>query len=420
MSRTHETIAIGCALLLRATTSLAGVSGVVCEDAQPFATAAVNVVVLPPLRADSAMGAELSETARRVSYLVYLNTLGSIAKYGSIGVILLVPGSSENACTMARVKSTLAHSGKRRGGVILLSSHLYQDGANIYLRHDLELLEPVRPILRAGATPLDATIGAGNVMFSPRLMTSEFLGQVEREYRQSLVLRREPRVDAPGRPFPVGDPRAFRVSVAETRGEWMRLESLENDASGWVHLGTLSAGARVKSILPEIGFIDALAGFFRFRSLPAQGAERMSYLRASEAALSDFEERGAELDLGAPVSLGLQLLGVMELESGDLRGAQHAFDRAASAFPDSASAANLKQVSLLVADSSLLARQKRTVLAGFVNALVLEPSNRDVQQNLQRLYDAASREPDTGAVGERVSREELRSQQRSLAAIQAR
>jgi hypothetical protein len=119
-----------------------------CARPSVFSGAAVNVVVLPysvppSVRSSSAVGEQLGA-------LVQLETVLSIAKYGSIGVTQLV-GDAQDECTPEIVLDKLlgrqggARETMRPGsGLILIWGRIFESGADLYLQSFVQFLRQAR------------------------------------------------------------------------------------------------------------------------------------------------------------------------------------------------------------------------------------------------------------------------------------
>lgn len=375
----------------------AGMVNVRCEEPFVFRDAAVNVVVMPyndptePRRPLSAAGA-------RLSYLVQVDTLFSIVKFGSVGAVQMAPGPE---CKPPEVWAKLL--GEKPGaqttvqpghGLVLLWGRLYEEGDSVYVQSYARFTRQGQPetvAVRLGDQDFTGRLTTQAIAFPPAKLTIEDLGRLEEEFSRAAIVRPSPGA-GPGQRFPVGDRDMLGYWVTRTQGDWMRIEAMGPGPSGWVparmHLGQ----ATLRSRLPELAFVEGLVGFLRLRQPAALGPLPPDTADLVEAALRGFEQGSAGDRANVAKGSDRELWGIVKLQGPkdkvDLRAAHRQFAEAARLLPQSAAARNLEIISrvaaaLQAAEPGFSARAAADELT---LALSLDPGNDSILRNLQSLY----------------------------------
>lgn len=373
----------------------AGMVNVRCEEPFVFRDAAVNVVVMPyndptePERPLSAAGA-------RLSYLVQVDTLFSIVKFGSVGAVQMAPGP---ACKPAEVWAKLL--GEKPGaqatvkpghGLVLVWGRLYEEGESIYVQSYARFVRQGQPetvTMRLGDKDFTGRMTTQAIAFPPSKLTLEDLGRLENEFSRAAIVRPSPR-EGPGQRFPVGDRDMIGYWVTRTQGEWMRIEAMGPGPSGWVparmHLGQ----STLRDRLPELAFVEGLVGFLRLRQPASFGPLPSDSAELVETALRRFEGAGGRPDVAK--GSGRELWGIVRLtgprDQVDLQAAHRHFAEAARLLPQSAAARNLEIVSRVAAavKGSGPRFSARGAADELTLALSLDPANASILQNLASLY----------------------------------
>ena len=377
----------------------AGMVNVRCEAPFVFRDAAVNVVVMPyndptePERPLSAAGA-------RLSYLLQVDTLFSIVKFGSVGAVQMAPGP---ACKPSEVWAKLlgekpgAQATVRPGhGLVLVWGRLYEEGESIYVQSYARFVRQGQPetvTVRVGDKDFTGGITTQAVAFPPAKLTLEDLGRLENEFARAAIVRPSPG-EGPGIRFPVGDRDMLGYWVTRTQGEWMRIEAMGPGPSGWVPARMRLGEATLRDRLPELAFVEGLVGFLRLRQPAALGPLPSDAAPLVEAALRRFEERttGGRADVAK--GSDRELWGIVRLEGPrdqvDLHAAHRHFAEAARLLPQSAAARNLEIISRVAAarggDGSATGFSARAAADELTLALSLDPGNVSILRNLASLY----------------------------------
>ncbi len=386
-----------------------------CARPSVFSGAAVNVVVLPysvppTLRSSSAVGEQLGA-------LVQLETVLSIAKYGSIGVTQLV-GNAQDECTPEIVLDKLL--GKQGGaretmrpgsGLILIWGRIFESGADLYLQSFVQFLRPgttetvevtVRDRTLKGALSTQAFACA------PRKIAIKDLEDIQRQFRSARLLHTQPNsssraVEIPDR----GESLAFWVT--DLRGDWVQLEPMDRGSNrkferGWLQVRPTDAQWSLRAKMPELYFVEGIAGCLMARVRANSPTIVDAALQGAESAITRYIEAwGANAVLGTDattngtplaVAVPRQLRGFVALlrgrgADGGLADARTHFERAAALASHSSDARNLvaiTQVAQTFRQPANAPSPRRFV--DEVRALLgSDPSNATVLTNLGVIYD---------------------------------
>lgn len=413
--RLRQRWAIGLVLIVAtARGAHAGAPMVGCDRPFVFSGAKVNVVVLPYTYSGQSEK-PLSAAAHKLSGLIYLNTLFSILKLQSIGVVQLTASDpwERTQCTDEIVVAKLL--GAKPGGqaqvsaghgLIVMWGRLYEEGNDIYVQTYVRFfrrgtVESVN--FKAGEQVFTANLSSQAIAFPPRKLNIADLNRIQEEFNLSSGIRDVPNLSAPSHPLPIDtSPYAqpFGYSIAEVKGDWMNVIPFGHAAApGWV-LGRFenqewSLGHKV----PEISFVEALAAYLIYRSTPG----------ASKSAVSDafakYDRASQGQDGGIATAVEDQILGIVNvLNAGEgsrvALGSDHAgkgveetaaqFGTASGLIPENAEARNMDACGNLWV---MWSKKDRTTSSywkatqDLIGALALDPENDRVLGNLQSVYE---------------------------------
>lgn len=380
-----------------------------CAHPSVFPQAAINFVVLP--YTDSVSREKpLSRTASDLTLMVQTNTIFSILKYGSVGSIRLVVRPGQQAeCQPAIVAAKLlgetpgARETIRPGhGLILLWGRLYEENNEIYLQSFTRFLRKgitENLSLSLWDTHYEARLLDEAVAFAPQRLTPSDRSDIEREFQQFAVVHQAPQDNSPGAHMPV-DLSSFQNSnfvytVEEVRNDWMRIQAYGPGPSGWIHAGA-DAGPLRAEHMPELNFVDGVAGYLRFRGAvegdtPDTSLQTVSW---AEDALRKYEEAGdpkrAPLALAVAKTVHglLETLGPVEAQS-KTKTALKLFQDASDLVPYSGETRNLELTTrwYLAYHVGWPGLKPGVVADGFLQAAVLAPDNPTILKNLENCYE---------------------------------
>lgn len=386
----------------------AGVQGVPCRQPFIFKDAAVNVVVLPY---ESVPGLPSSgDLGTKLSALIQMETLRSIARFGSVGAVQMIGTPDECnpdlvvARLLGRTPGATAALQKGRGLIVVWGRFFSRDGT--------VFVQTFCRLLRGGSDEtLDVTvkehrfsaqISAQAFACPPRKVTMADLQNFEESFHQAMVLHDRPDLTSSGGSLPR---ESMPYWITATQGDWMQIKAREG-LEGWVRLGGAADAWSLVRWLPELKFVEGMAGYLRTRvEVPQAPAVRPEWSDSATRALREYEAASGRQPAVAadaeystlPNALAnavqLQLRGIMmaskpNAESADSAAALSLFERAETLLPHDGHARNLAAIMRLAVGgetpSSDLVKQ---TAADLLQALSAEPGNTRLLANLQSAYE---------------------------------
>jgi len=383
-----------------------------CQEARVFGEAAVNAFVLPyrDARSDTQPHGSASW---RLPALIQQEVLMSLLKYGSVGVVEV----TQNGTAVCDVREVIARATQGTGsgrlkpghGLVLIWGRIYEDGPQLYVQSYLRFLrrdeaDAITVALPARTGPpllLDATLPAQAVAMPPRRITQKDIQAVEARARTALVLHDEPDARARSQPFVTDPDTPFSYGVSKTRGDWMYITTLGR--GGWVRVRNEASGWSLRRFLPELAYLDAVAGYLRLRTAPVvpltvNPVRLMGHVDAGFAAFDQAVGADAAPDARA---LARAMRGLLQWQADAIqptdesrRSAALAFAEAASLTPESPMLRNLAAVSApyRTLPVKMGAEALAEIDAGLLGALALDGGNPLVLRNLERVYDRLAAE----------------------------
>jgi hypothetical protein len=270
------------------------------------------------------------------------------------------------------------------------------------------------------------------VAFAPQRLTPNDLTDIEREFQQFAIVHQAPQEDSPGTHMivdlsPFENPN-FVYTVAEVRNDWMRIQAYGLGPSGWIHAGA-DAGPLRAEHMPELNFVDGIAGYLRFRGAiegdaPDANLQTVSW---AESALRKYE--GAGDPKRAPLALAvaktvhglLETLGPLEAQS-KTKTALQLFQAASDLVPYSGEARNLELTTrwYLAYHDGWPGLRTAVVADGFLQAAVLSPDNPTILKNLENCYELLLEKgpPPSASASDALDNAELQKRLTSLRLVQ--
>jgi len=421
-----------CALL--STTALAG-GRLPCPEARVFEGAAVSLLVLP-YRYTGGRFEEEAAAGSRLAALIQQESLFAMLKYGSVGATELVWKAGFDCTPPAVMNRVLGSSGpgKVRPGhaLIVVWGRIYEEGDELYVQTYLRFLRRDRSesidvtVPGTGVQPLVLTAGlpAQAVAFVPRRLTRKDLAEIEIRAREALVLREAPSFTSksmgPLAPSPM-EPLAY--GVIDARDGWMLVRSFITGTQGWVPARWESPAWSLRRFMPELAYLDAVAGYLRLRAqdvAPPTSNPQAQFdavrggLAAYERAIgNDVAPEAAGLARAMTATLlwtvpGLQLRDVSEEKQPQVaqrpprRAAAQLFEDARKVLPESPGTRVLAAVTspYLTAEPLAGAPAFAKINEGLVDALAVGATFSAALNNLERLYTHLARVPGASPYGQ--------------------
>jgi hypothetical protein len=396
----------------------AGVQNVPCRRPFIFPDAAVNVVVLPY---ESAPGlSTVGGMGVRLSGLLQLEVLRSIAKFGSVGAVQMVgtPAECDPEVVAAKLlgQAPGAATTLRKGhGLVVVWGRFYLEGGDVFVQTFCRLLRSGIDEtfdLVAGGQPFSGQLSSQAFACAPRKVTVEDIRNFEQQFARSTIVRSAPEDGASGVPM-VPEPLPYWIS--DTRGDWMKIDS-QGGVRGWIRLSGARDAWSLARWLPELAYVEGMVGYLRCRIAAQQASSaRAAWVDAATGALSEYE-RGSQSQPSSPGgavpplpwrtalagAVQMQLRGVLsamkpDATTDDRVNAMTLFERAAAMLPHDANARNLvamMQLSLTLG-SGYPGLSPKQAAADLLQALGADPGNPRLLANLQSAYQALLSQPVT-------------------------
>jgi hypothetical protein len=402
-------------LLLTSLTSLcyAGASHVDCLNPIAYPDAAINVVFLPFDLASDAAGKKTGYFAE-LPLLMQLDTLLHLLPYGSVGTVQLDPPMSpSNECNVQQVTRRLFERDqiKANRGLIVVSGLLYQEGNDYYVKTFATFQR--RDASEQINFPMEGLVLFANpstqiVSFQPRHLTHEQLQQLEDAYQKANVVRPEPSLDSPGSTLPspfANCPNGKcasanpRYSVTEQRGDWFRIQwfapeySGRQQADGWILAGADLGSEHLENFMPELYFIQGLAGYVVSRLQAQNTSNSHQTLKTLSEQFASYIDHEKEDDETEALAYELRGISTAALQQGDSGAAD--FNKAVQLDPSSADLRNLQACAEIwnawQKKSPGSAVDGKEVIKSFRSAVALSGENHPAATNLSAFYQAAQK-----------------------------
>ena len=393
----------------------AGVQNIPCKSPFVFTTAAVNVVVLPYEAAQALPAAGLGD---KLSALLQMEVLRSIAKFGSVGAVQMVGTTADCnpdlviAKLVGRTPGAKATVGKGQG-LIVVWGRFYRQGDDVFVQTFCRFfragLEETFDV-SVGARRFSAPISSPAFACASWKVTVENLQNFEQQFRKSTILYPAPQESSSGSQLP-SEPMPYWIS--DTQGDWMKI-TLQNGPTGWIRLSSTRDTWSIARWLPELKYIEGIAGYLRSRVAAQQSAAiRPEWIANANRAFAEYETSADELSkAGRGSSQRTALAGAVQTQLrgilaalrpnatvDDRAAALRLFERAEAMLPGDGNARNLRAVAQLslvgAANSSVSLKQ---IANDLLQALGADPGNSGLLVSLEGAYELLLEAPKTGAV----------------------
>jgi hypothetical protein len=407
---TRHACAAVIAMLTVCTASVAeaGVQNIPCRNPFVFKNAAVNVVVLPYDSAEALPDA--TGLGKRLSVLLQMEVLRSIAKFGSVGAVQMegTPADCNPDLVIAKLlgRTPGAAATVAKGqGLIVVWGRFYSQGGDVfvqtYCRFMRSGIEETFDVSMGGHR-FSAAISAPVFACASWKVTKADLDNFESQFRKSTILRVKPEEAASGSPLPT---QPLPYWITDTQGDWMKI-SIQNGPQGWIQLSGARDTWSLARWLPELRYVEGIAGYLRFRIAAQQSAPvRPEWIAGAMQAFLDYEASvaafGKDGTAGPAAALRNALAGAVQLQlrgilsaakpgatSDDRANALKFFERAEAMLPTDGNARNLKAVAqVLLIGSGSPGVPLRQTAEDLLRAVSADPGNVRLLANLQSAYE---------------------------------
>jgi hypothetical protein len=382
-----------------------------CKEPLVFGGANVNIMVLPYTYVGQDL-VPLSRTGEKLALLIQLDSLFTMLKYHSIGVVslMMVPGEDPKECESKVVLNKIM--GKMPGAVdriqpkkavALLWGRIYEEGKDVYVQSFLrflrrDIVEGIKFDLRSrDGTPLELVgrLPSQAFAFAPRRLTTDDLGEIEKEFERSAIVRPRPEESAPGYQMELDSLRPFTYYVTDARKDWMKIDSFSGGRSGWIRAQVDSTWPLRKK-LPELDFLDAVVGYLQYRIGNDSGLiSQPSLINWVDRGLTRYEGNSGPERASLSTAVGKILRGfLMVLEEGS-RPKLAAIDRfqklsaeAVALIPFNADARNLEIMARIyrLNEGGIQRTDISTLAEELQSAIIVNPKNSRVLANFENFY----------------------------------
>jgi hypothetical protein len=297
--------------------------------------------------------------------------------------------------------------------LIVVWGRIDQEGSDVSLQTHLRFLRRGKVdgierwlASRLGGGVFRARTPVESIDFPPRRLTGTDLLQIESELQKAARVYARPSEGAPSEPLPVTGREPVAFGVDRVEGDWLQVSGASIGSGKWLKARVDPRGWPLRRRMPELDFLDAVAGYLQYRVAAEGPGPRMEAIpRWVEESLTRYREgEGGRRAAPVPEALGKILLGNLQMLAGHPEAAEPLYRQAAVLLPSSADAPSLGALARLaqIPDANL-ARDAGSLEGDWLAALALEPANLDVLGDLATLYGLQLRKG--GAAGD--SREDL-------------
>jgi len=382
----------------------AGVQGIPCKSPFVFKAAAVNVVVLPYEAAQTAT--TVGGLGEKLSQLLQMEVLRSIAKFGSVGAVQMTGPSADCnpdlvvAKLLGRTPGAKETLGKGQG-LVVVWGRFYNQAGDVFVqtfcrffRNGVEETFDVSVNGRRFSAPISAPAFA----CASWKVTVADLENFEAQFRRSTLLYSTPKDGSSGSQMPQQAP----YWISDTQGDWMKV-TIQNGPSGWIRLSGARDTWSLTRWLPELKYIEGLAGYLRARVSAAQSAPvRVEWIGSANQALMEYEASADTLSkagrsnsqrtaLAGAVQTQLRgILGTLrpDATADDRATALRLFERAEAMLPSDGNARNLRAVAQLsLVSTGYPGISLKQTAQDLLQALGADPGNSGLLASLEGAYE---------------------------------
>jgi hypothetical protein len=372
-----------------------------CSAASMFPESDVTVFVLPYVDFTTPEASNVeSPVGTDLAGLMQADTLLAIGRFGHVAAIRLMgrPADCQPDLVLKRLLSEFGGS-KRKAGIIFLSGRIFRANDEIYVQSYASFSRFARNdpgevvSLPFGDKFLTAQPAAQSFAFTPRRVTQDDLAKIRDRFARQSIVHESANEASPGKPLLVLFPNNLRPAyyMTDTQGEWIHIHT-QTGQDGWIlaraMLGTESLSAR----LPEMKFVEGLAGYFGFRAQPS-----LAKAELAQAAFVAFEQSALSFAAPVPLAVSKQMRGMLQLLAANQSLA--AYSQTASLFAEGSDVApSNSPASNFATVVGLYSRWRQPdvripfqeTVDKFWMSISADPNNQTAIQNCWTMYTVAS------------------------------
>jgi hypothetical protein len=303
-----------------------------CTAPGMFPESHVTVFVFPFVDYTTPESSQVeSPVGTELAGLIQADTLLAISRFGRVAAVRMLGRPLE--CRPELVLEDLMRefgSGRPDRAVVMVWGRIFRADNEIYVQSYASFRrfvekDPGEMIqFPLGQRGLAAQLATQTLTFSPRHVSEEDLKQIRDQFAKENIVHERPDEQSPGKPLLLLFPQERRPAyyMSAEQGNWIRIHT-QTGQQGWI-LARAMLGQKSLSVrLPEMRFVEGIAGYFGFRAGPTPAKAEMA-----DAAFRAFEDSPLSATAPAAVAVSKQLRGMLVLLVQNQSDA--AFDRAAS------------------------------------------------------------------------------------------
>ena len=402
-----------------------------CSAASMFPDSDVTVFVLPYIdfttpdtsNVESPVGTDLAG-------LIQADTLLAISRFGHVAAIRLIgkPADCQPELVFKHLLDEFGGS-KPQGGIVFLSGRIFRVNDEIYVQSYASFSRFVRndpgEIVRLpfGDKFLAAQPPSQSFAFTPSRVTQDDLAKIRDRFARQSIVHESASESSPGKPFMVLFPNERRPAyyMTDTQGEWIHIHT-QTGQDGWILARAMLGTESLSSRLPEMKFVEGLAGYFGFRAQPSPAKAELA-----QAAFLAFEQSALSFAAPVPLAASKQLRGMLQLLASNQTPASFSqtaslFAQGAGAAPSNSPASNFATVVALYA----LWRQPQAKIPfqdtvnQFWMSISADPNYQTAIQNCWTMYTIAASPAfrDRFVFSPPLTPDQLRERARNLESVQ--
>ena len=375
-----------------------------CTTPGMFPDSDVTVFVFPYVDYTTPQSSNIeSPVGTELAGLIQADTLLAISRFGHVAAIRMLGRPSE--CQPALVLKDLLDqfgTGRPQRAIVMVWGRIFTVAGEIYIQSyaSFRRFVPEDPgemiQLPVGNGLLAAQLATQTLSFAPAHVSENDLQQIRERFARENIVHETPDEQSPGKPLLLLFPNVQRPAyyMTDTQGDWIRIHT-QTGQDGWILARAMLGQQTLSERLPEMRFVEGVAGYFGFRAQPATSKAELA-----DKALRTFEEAPLSSTVPTAMAVSKQLRGMLQLLAQNQSRA--AFDTATPLFVEAAKLVPASSASSNLASVAWVYRQWKEpgrklnfqdTLDKFWSSVSANPRDKMVLTNCWTLFGIA-RSPD--------------------------
>jgi hypothetical protein len=270
-----------------------------------------------------------SPVGTELAGLIQADTLLAISRFGRVAAVRMLGRPSE--CQPELVLENLMHEfghGRPDRAVVMVWGRIFRAENEIYVQSYASFRRFVEKDPGEMIQFPVAQLATQTLTFSPRHVGEGDLKQIRERFAKENIVHERPDEQSAGTPLLLLFPKERRPAyyMTDAQGDWIRIHT-QTGQQGWILARAMLGQKSLSLRLPEMKFVEGIAGYFGFRAGPTPAKAEMA-----DAAFRAFEDSPLSATAPAAVAVSKQLRGMLLLLAQNQSDA--AFDQAASLFAE--------------------------------------------------------------------------------------